>query len=53
MTNLGRNVLYRNTGSGFVDVTDAAGLGATAAWSMGAAFADLDRDGLLDLYITN
>ncbi|MBT5711200.1 CRTAC1 family protein, partial [Candidatus Poribacteria bacterium] len=50
------NTLYRNEGPlGFWDVTDRAGLGEssllTLAW--GAEFADLDNDGLLDLFVAN
>ncbi len=53
----GPDVLLRNvTESGgpirFEDATIAAGLGHDDAWSTGAAFGDLDRDGDLDLYVT-
>jgi hypothetical protein len=50
------NTLYRNDGSGwFTDVTSQRGLGAPSLprTGFGAAFADLDRDGGLDLYIAN
>jgi thioredoxin-like negative regulator of GroEL len=44
--------LYRNQGDGtFRDVTDAAGLGGDRDWPTSAAFADLDGDGDLDLYV--
>ena len=44
--------LYRNKGDGrFEDVTDHAGLGGTRDWPTSAAFADLDGDGDLDLYV--
>jgi hypothetical protein len=45
--------LYRNLGDWkFQDVTQAAGLTEfSAAWEVGAAFADVDNDGDLDLYI--
>jgi hypothetical protein len=50
---LGQNRLWRNVGGGrFVDVTVAAGLGGDTNWSTSAAFADFDRDGDLDLYVT-
>jgi tetratricopeptide (TPR) repeat protein len=44
--------LYRNNGNGtFTDVTGAAGLGGDRGWPTSAAFADLDNDGDLDLYV--
>ena len=47
------NRLYRNLGDGaFEDVTDAAGVGDTS-YGAGATAADFDRDGLVDLYVTN
>jgi hypothetical protein len=45
-----RNVLYRNSGGTFVDVTAAAGM-ATSRNSTGIAWGDYNNDGLLDLYI--
>jgi len=43
--------LYRNLGEGrFADVTDRSGL-ASDLWTTSAAFADLDGDGDLDLYV--
>ena len=49
----GKNHLWRNNGDGtFSDVTDAAGAG-DEHWATSAAFADLDADGLLDLYVVN
>lgn len=61
VTNYGPNVLYRNNGnSTFTDVTDVAfpdtgdALSTRAPlWSTGAAFADTDADGDLDLYVCN
>ncbi len=58
VTNLGSNQLWRGVGPGpdgrvtFEDVTAESGTG-DERWSMSAAFADLDRDGWLDLYVTN
>ena len=44
--------LYRNRGDGtFEDVTDRAGFGGDRDWPTSAAFADLDNDGDLDLYV--
>ncbi len=51
-----RNSLLRNevdTGGGFVDVTDAAGLATPGYPTQAAAWADHDGDGDLDLYVAN
>jgi enediyne biosynthesis protein E4 len=45
-----RNVLYRNNGGTFMDVTAAAGI-TTKRDSTGIAWGDYNSDGLLDLYI--
>jgi len=51
VTNLGRNILYRNNGDGsFSDVTEKA-RAAGGGWSVSAAFFDYDRDGWLDLVV--
>jgi hypothetical protein len=53
------NILYRNEGQGvFTDATATAGLAAPdpkygTLWAVAAAFADYDRDGLLDLFVSN
>ena len=52
VTQFGANVLYRNQGDGtFADVTEKAGVGGGAVWHAGAAFADYDLDGDLDLFV--
>jgi tetratricopeptide (TPR) repeat protein len=44
--------LYRNKGDGtFEDATRRCGLGGDRDWPTSAAFADLDNDGDLDLYV--
>ena len=44
--------LYRNKGDGtFEDATERLGLGGERDWPTSAAFADLDGDGDLDLYV--
>ncbi len=48
----GSNALYRNLGGWrFEDITEAAGVGAPDRHSTGAAFADVDGDGDLDLIL--
>jgi enediyne biosynthesis protein E4 len=55
ITAFGRNVLYRNRGGArFDDVTREAGLTASAdRWGSGCTFLDYDRDGRLDLFVSN
>ena len=54
VTCVGQSRLFRNTGKGaFVDVTKASGLGGREAFSTSAMWVDVDRDGLLDLFICN
>jgi enediyne biosynthesis protein E4 len=55
VTALGPNILFRNNHDGtFTDVTAAAGVaGGPGEWSTSTGFFDFDRDGDLDLYVTN
>ncbi len=49
----GSSELWRNVGNGkFTDITTASGLRTTDAISVGCAFADIDNDGLVDLFVT-
>jgi hypothetical protein len=54
-----RNTLYHNNGDGtFTDVTEKAGLSQPdkqygPLWSTGAAWVDVNNDGLLDLFVIN
>ena len=53
-TVLAGNHLYHNNGDGtFTDVTAKAGVGDRKGVSASAAFFDYDRDGHLDLFVTN
>ena len=55
VTYYGKNILYHNNGNGtFSDVSDKAGVGGSGkAWGTGCAFIDYDRDGHLDLVVSN
>jgi enediyne biosynthesis protein E4 len=55
VTYWGHNILYRNNGDGtFTDVTEAAGLsGSNPRWGSGCTFLDYNRDGHLDLFVSN
>ena len=49
-----RKSLLRNNCDGtFTDVTDVSGLGITVTSTQAAAWADIDNDGYLDLFIAN
>jgi enediyne biosynthesis protein E4 len=48
------SALYHNNRDGtFTDVTDKAGMKSAKKWAAGAAWFDYDRDGFLDLIVTN
>ncbi len=55
ITYWGENVLYHNNGDGtFTDVTKSARVGANRTrWGAGCTWIDYDRDGKLDLFVTN
>jgi len=55
VTYYGKNVLYHNNGDGtFTEATHEAGLlQPEERWNTGAAFLDYDRDGHLDLFVSN
>jgi tetratricopeptide (TPR) repeat protein len=53
LTGVGGNRLYHRAEKGFEDVTEKAGIKASAALSLSARWLDLDQDGDLDLYVIN
>ncbi len=55
ITAYGQNMLYRNNGDGtFTDVTKKAGLIENRVrWGAGCCWFDYDRDGHLDLFVSN
>ncbi len=54
LNNHGPNLLYRNNGDGtFTDVTKTAGVDNGNKMGAGTCFLDMDKDGDLDLYVSN
>jgi hypothetical protein len=55
ITGFGKNRLYHNQGNGtFREVAEQAGVAGTGKeWGTGCAFIDYDRDGKLDLMVSN
>ena len=54
ITYYGHNRLYRNLGGRFIDITAKAGLPLTGIrYGSGCTFLDYDRDGRLDLFVSN
>ena len=48
------SALFHNNGNGtFTEVTEQAGVANAGRWAAGAAWLDIDRDGRLDLLVTN
>ena len=54
VTGFPRSALFHNNGDGtFTDVADRAGVKNAGRWAASAAWFDFDRDGYLDLLVTN
>ncbi|MEM9929019.1 MAG: VCBS repeat-containing protein [Bacteroidota bacterium] len=50
----GGDILYRNDGGKFVDVSEAANIyGSIIGFGLGVTVGDVDRDGWLDIYVSN
>ncbi|MFL6308263.1 MAG: CRTAC1 family protein [Candidatus Sulfotelmatobacter sp.] len=54
VTGYGRAILYHNNGNGtFTDVSTKSGVADEGGWSTSAGWFDYDKDGWLDLVVTN
>ncbi len=54
VSNMGENRLYLNRGEyQFEDITESSGVAGRMPWATGASMADINGNGLLDIYVTN